>query len=120
MLILLPSLYPVIGYVTTSSFNIYTSSNDNKVNSLTSATSSYITNSQTSSMTVASASLAQTASYITASNVIGVVNSSSYSSTSSYLPGAISGSGIINILVISASAYAALGSYNSQTLYLVI
>jgi hypothetical protein len=47
----------------TSSFNTYTSSNDSKVNSLISATGSYITSAQTSSMTVLSSSFSQTASF---------------------------------------------------------
>ena len=77
-------------YVTTSSFNNYTSSNDAKVSGLLNATSSYVTNSKTSSMTVATASyvkLSVSASYITSSNIVGTVNSSSYSATSSYLIG---------------------------------
>ena len=43
-------------YTTTASFNSYTASNNSVVNSLVSATSSYVTNNQTSSMTVLSAS----------------------------------------------------------------
>ena len=47
----------------TSSFNTYTSSNDGKVNSLINATGSYITSTQTQSMSVLSSSYAQTASF---------------------------------------------------------
>ena len=45
-------------FVTTSSFGQFTSSIQNQVNSLTNATSSYVLNSQTSSMTVLSSSYA--------------------------------------------------------------
>jgi hypothetical protein len=46
-----------------SSTNIFTGSIQTQVNNLQAATSSYVTNSQTSSMSVASASIAQTASF---------------------------------------------------------
>jgi hypothetical protein len=49
--------------VDTITFNSYTSSNDAAINSLINVTSSYITNSQTSSMTVASSSFAISSSY---------------------------------------------------------
>jgi hypothetical protein len=51
-------------FVTTSSFNSFTSSIQSQVDSLTNATSSYILNSQTSSMSVLSSSFALTASYV--------------------------------------------------------
>ena len=68
------------GYVLTSSFNNYTSSNDNLINSLINATSSYITNSQTSSMSVATSSYALFA--ISASYETNTIISSSHSDTS--------------------------------------
>jgi len=49
-------------------------------------TSSFVLNSQTSSMTVA------TASYVTASNVIGIIGSASYATTASYVLNAVSSS----------------------------
>jgi hypothetical protein len=49
--------------VNNTTFNSYTSSNDAAINSLINVTSSYITNSQTSSMTVASSSFAISSSY---------------------------------------------------------
>jgi hypothetical protein len=84
--------------VTTSSFNSFTSSYttdsssfNSRIGSLTAATSSYVLNSQTSSMTVLSASFARTASFlpvgtyaITSSNAV----SSSYSLTASYVQAA--------------------------------
>jgi hypothetical protein len=76
-----PNISPVNlnGYVLTSSFNNYTSSNDNIVNSLINATSSYITNSQTSSMVVATSSYALFA--ISASYETNIILSSSRSDT---------------------------------------
>jgi hypothetical protein len=77
--------------VTTSSFNAYTSSNDSKVNALMAATNSYITNAQTSSMTVMSASFATNS------------NSASYSSfavSSSYADNA--GSSISSSFAVNA------------------
>ena len=55
-----PNLYPInlTGYTLTSSFNSYTSSNNLIVNALVNATSSYVLNSQTSSMSVATSSFA--------------------------------------------------------------
>jgi hypothetical protein len=77
--------------VTTASFNAFTSSIQGQVNSLQSVTSSYVTNSQTSSMSVATASFASTASYVqnaqTASYVLNAI-SSSYASTASYVKNA--------------------------------
>ena len=67
--------------VTTSSFNAYTSSNDSKVNSLIAATGSYVTTSQTASMTVLSSSYATTASYALNSTTI---NTGSFVTTSSF------------------------------------
>jgi hypothetical protein len=61
----------------TTVFNAYTSSNDSKVNALTAATSSYVQNSQTSSMSVASASVATSASF--ASNAATAANATSAS-----------------------------------------
>jgi len=49
-------------FATTASFNAYTQSNDQKVNSLIAATGSYINSSQTSSMSVATASVAMAVS----------------------------------------------------------
>ena len=76
-----PNLYPVNlnGYSLTSSFNNYTSSNNDIINSLINATGSYITNSQTSSMVVASASYALFA--ISASYETNIILSSSHSDT---------------------------------------
>jgi hypothetical protein len=89
-------------FVTTSSFNTFTSSIQGQVNSLTAATSSYTLNSvtasmlapyvltlQTASMTVLSASYAATASFVTSSNVVGTVTSASYALTASYLEGGV-------------------------------
>ena len=78
-----PNLYPtnLSGYVLTSSFNSYTSSNNSIVNSLVNATSSYITNSQTSSMSVATASFAA------------IANTSSYALSASWSPDNDTGSG---------------------------
>lgn len=83
--------------VSTSSFNSFTSSIQGQVDSLTAATSSYmltsatasmlapyVLTSQTASMTVLSASFANTASFVTASNVVGTVVSASYAVTASY------------------------------------
>ena len=50
-------------FVTTSSFNAYTQSNDQRVSSLEAATASYVTSAMTASMSVASASFAATASF---------------------------------------------------------
>ena len=80
--------------IDTSSFATTKSLNDLTitVNSLTAATSSYVTNSITSSMSVSSASFASTASYIqtaqTASYVLNSI-SSSFSTTASYWSGSI-------------------------------
>jgi hypothetical protein len=54
--------------VTTASFNAFTSSIQGQVNTLQNATSSYITNSQTSSMSVLTASYAKTSSYLNTLN----------------------------------------------------
>jgi hypothetical protein len=67
-------------YLTTASFNSYTSSNDSKVNSLIAATSSYITSAQTSSMSVLSSSYAVTASFALNATVI---NTGSFATTGS-------------------------------------
>jgi hypothetical protein len=64
----------------TSSTNIFTGSIQTQVNNLQAATSSYVTNSQTSSMSVASASFAQTAV------------SASFSQTASFAQTAVSAS----------------------------
>jgi len=73
-------------FVTTSSFNAYTASTNTftqsiqtQVNSLQAATSSYITNSQTGSMSVLSASFAATASFLQ-----GVIASASFATSASY------------------------------------
>ena len=62
-------------FVTTSSFNSFTSSIQSQVDSLTNATSSYILISQTSSMSVLSSSFALTASYVPDALVTASVNS---------------------------------------------
>ena len=51
-----------LGFLQTSSFNAYTQSNDTKWNTLGGQTGSYITSAQTSSMSVATASVAQAVS----------------------------------------------------------
>jgi hypothetical protein len=72
-------------FVTTSSFNSFTSSIQGQVDALQNATSSYVKNSQTSSMSVATASYVQNA--ISASYVLNAI-SSSYASTASYVQNA--------------------------------
>lgn len=89
------SLSSSIAYLS-GSYLIASASFSSSIASLTSATSSYVLNSQTSSMTVLSASYAQTASY--AANVPATASyalqalSSSYSQTSSYVLNAVSSS----------------------------
>ena len=61
-------------YTTTSSFNAYTSSNDNKVNSLINATSSYVKNNQTSSMSVSTASYLQNFNYNYSTSTSNIIN----------------------------------------------
>ena len=121
-------------FVTTSSFNSFTSSIQGQVDSLTAATSSYmltsdtasmlapyVLTSSTSSMTVLSASYAetssyvqtaQTASFITASNVYGPhglnsVISSSHAISSSYLIGGT------DLFVTSTTFNTFTSSYNT-------
>ena len=79
-----PNLYPVdlSGYETTQNFGAYTASNDLTVSSLINSTSSYVLNSQTSSMTVLSASYATFA--LSASYETNIINSSSFSTSASY------------------------------------
>jgi hypothetical protein len=69
----------------TTTFNVFTSSIQAEVNALEAATSSYVTNAQTSSMSVLSASFATTASF--ALNVPATASfavSASYATTASY------------------------------------
>jgi len=84
-----PNLYPVNmdGYTTTASFNEYTSSVNNVINDILEATGSYITSSETGSMSVLSASYAITSSYFN-----GIVVSASYATTASYVRNAVSAS----------------------------
>ena len=77
-------------FVTTSSFNSFTSSYkqdsssfSSNINSLTNATSSYVLNSQTSSMSVLSASYATTASYYKETDPIFTSKSASLATTGS-------------------------------------
>jgi hypothetical protein len=77
-------------FVTTSSFNSFTSSYkqdsssfSSNINSLTSATSSYVLNSQTSSMSVLSSSYATTASYYKETDPIFTAKSASLATTGS-------------------------------------
>jgi hypothetical protein len=81
---------PVIetgSFVLSSSFNSFTSSIQSQVNSLTSATSSYVLTSTTSSMTVLSSSYALTASYainvpeIDTSALVGTASFNEYTSS---------------------------------------
>jgi hypothetical protein len=115
-------------YTTTSSFNSFTSSIQGQVNSLTAATSSYmltsatasmlapyVLTSQTASMTVLSASFANTASFVTASNVVGTVVSASYALTASY---AMNGGGGAGTTYIRRSDYTSSLDPNVNYLYL--
>lgn len=99
--------------VTTSSFNTFTSSIQTQVNSLTAATSSYITTSQTSSMTVLSASFAATASlapnYVLTSVTASMrVASSSFATTASFIQIAQTASYVLNAVSSSFAATASL------------
>ena len=69
--------------VTTSSFNSFTSSIQAEVNALEAATSSYVQNSQTSSMSVLSASYALTASFALNGGGGGTVDTGSFATTGS-------------------------------------
>ena len=75
-------------FITTSSFNDFTSSIQNQVNSLTNATSSYILASQTSSFVTTSSFNSFTSSYTTGSftgSFTGeLIGTSSYATTASY------------------------------------
>jgi hypothetical protein len=93
-----------------------------------SATASFVTNSQTSSMTVLSSSFATTASYAaTASLLLGTVVSASYAITASFLlgggstpTGTVSGSAQITALGFISSSATASFVTNSQTSSFVV
>jgi hypothetical protein len=93
----------VNGKLDSSSFNTYTQSNDSKVNSLISATGSYITSAQTSSMSVLSSSFAVTASYaenVTPTDVSMFVSQSTFNAYTQ------SNNSVVNALVSATSSYA--------------
>jgi len=113
-----------------SSTNIFTGSIQTQVNNLQAATSSYVTNSQTSSMSVASASIAQTASFVTlaqsSSFALNAI-SSSFSTTASFaLTGITSnlqqvvntGNGISNYNGNGVASIQSTNFTNNRTLYL--
>jgi len=94
-------------FVGTASYNADSSSFSSKINSLTNATSSYITNSQTGSMSVLSASYALTASFAanvpaTASYALNAL-SSSYAGNAELLDG------------VNSTAFAQLSQNNTFT-----
>jgi hypothetical protein len=93
----------VNGKLDSSSFNTYTQSNDSKVNSLISATGSYITSTQTSSMSVLSSSFAVTASYalnVTPTDVSMFVSQSTFNAYTQ------SNNSVVSALVSATSSYA--------------
>ena len=93
----------VNGKLDSSSFNTYTQSNDSKVNSLISATGSYITSAQTSSMSVLSSSFAVTASFaenVTPTDVSMFVSQSTFNAYTQ------SNNSVVNALVSATSSYA--------------
>ena len=93
----------VNGKLDSSSFNTYTQSNDSKVNSLISATGSYITSAQTSSMRVLSSSFAVTASFaenVTPTDVSMFVSQSTFNAYTQ------SNNSVVNALVSATSSYA--------------
>lgn len=94
-------------FITTSSFNDFTSSIQNQINSLTNATSSYVLNSQTSSFVTTLSFNSFTSSYTTGSftgsftgQLNGTVTSASYALTASYALNATAG-GISETLAIA-------------------
>jgi hypothetical protein len=118
-------------YVLSSSFNTYSASTDAKINSLTTATASYIRNSQTASLFVSASVIASTASYYqetdpTFSRLSGsLVTTSSFNAftssiqsqvnsltqfTSSYITAAQTSS-----MRVSASVTATTASYYSES-----
>jgi hypothetical protein len=93
----------VNGKLDSSSFNTYTQSNDSKVNSLISATGSYITSAQTSSMSVLSSSFAVTASFaenVTPTDVSMFVSQSTFNAYTQ------SNNSVVSALVSATSSYA--------------
>lgn len=95
-------------FVTTSSFNNFTSSIQNQVNSLTNATSSYALASQTGSFVTTSSFNSFTSSYTTGSftgsftgQLNGIVTSASYAITASYALSSPGGGGISETLAIA-------------------
>jgi hypothetical protein len=95
-----PNLYPVIGYVTTSSFNNYTSSNDSKVNNLINSTSSYLT----------------TASIISSSISASYVDNlypQTYQVSSSWASSSLSASYVANLYPVNLNGYALTSSVNN-------
>jgi len=98
-----------------SSFNSYTQSNDTKWDNLGNQSGSFITESETGSMSVLSSSFATSASFaVTASYVIGF-DSSSLVQSSTFNAYTSSNDSKVNSLTAQTSSYARLGSIQTFT-----
>ena len=98
-------------YTTTSSFNSYTQSNNSKVDTLIAATSSYITSAQTASMTVLSSSFATTASF--ALNAGASVDTGSLVTSASFNSYTASNDSKVNSLINKTGSFITTGSSTS-------
>ena len=107
-----------LGFLQTSSFNSYTSSNDSKVNSLIASTGSYATTSSLTSLSqsIATTDLAQNNRLTSIEGVTGSFASTSslnsYTLTSSFNSYTSSNDSKVNSLISKTGSYATTGSNN--------